>query len=218
MHIPVVSVTASQPDFQPINPPTTVVRHLRFSRESDMWQRTHRFIPAMAAIAISLFTSLPARAQVSNTWVYDKGSFLKTRSGSWQELYMGRETYKFQEVARNANTVVLFDQSRGITVKLVEGTAEISSGDVRLNAYVGRFFFNEWTYDGGKFVNKGGKNWQEFQDGRLAFSFQQVGERTTNSVTLYDASRDVRVKLAPGRATVSEAEEERAGISGNWSQ
>lgn len=185
-----------------------------------MWQGTLRFALAVAAWATSLGMAQPASAQVADNWVHGKGAFVRSGNGQWQEIYMGKATYRFREQGRDANSVALYDASRGITVRLVDGSAEISSGSASLGSYTGRFFFKEWTYanGGGRFVNTGGRTWQEFQGGRLAYTFTQVGARTTNTITLYDTTRDVKVALSPGQASVLEGDEPRAGISGNWSK
>ena len=162
-----------------------------------------------------------AQAQVADTWVNTEKlqAFVHVGKDQWQETQNGRVVFKFKEIARTTNGVVLFDGSRGITVALNEGKADISSGTTTFEGLRGRFWFKEWTYADrtGKFILISDKSWQEIQSGKVAFKFTQTS-RTTNTVELFDASRDVAVSLAPGRAEVTQHGTSMGGIDGNWTR
>lgn len=177
---------------------------------------------SVATIAVAMLGSFfahVAHAQVADIWTNDRQAFVSKGKGVWHELQGGNTAFKFKESARGANHVVLFDGSRGITVSLFDGKADVSSGATQIMTLTGRFFFTQWVYADGKgmFVNSSGNKWQEFQNGKPVFSFLQSA-RTTNTVELYDASRGVNVSLIPGVANVSEMNEIRVGIPGQWSK
>jgi hypothetical protein len=178
------------------------------------WQHQWFIVLCVCALWPSM-----SSAQVADTWATDRAAFVRQGRGQWQETHYGIVVNKFKEIARGPDSVVLFDASRGITVNLSDGKADVSSGTTALLTLNGRFFFTVWSYAdrNGRFAHVDGKRWQEFQGGRPVFNFVQSA-RTTDSVELIDASRGIQVTLARGKATVSSMGAVVMGIAGDWSR
>jgi hypothetical protein len=68
-----------------------------------------------------------------------KGSFVHTGDGKWSEFFDGKVIFTFQETGRARDEVILFDQTRGIEVKLTSKQAIVTAGNRTLLTYNGRF-------------------------------------------------------------------------------
>jgi hypothetical protein len=62
----------------------------------------------------------------------------------------------------------------------------------------------DWAYDTGEFRNLGNGRWEEWIKGRKVFSFVEQGRGKDGSVTLYDASRGIKVVLTSSEFRVYE--------------
>lgn len=72
-----------------------------------------------------------------------------------------------------------------------------------------------WLRTGGHFSNLGGGRWQEIINGKIAFKFTENG-RSTNEVSLFDASRNITVKLTPTQALVYKGTAKVLTYNGSW--
>jgi hypothetical protein len=89
-------------------------------------------------------------------------------------------------------------------VKLTATQAIVTSDGQTLLTYSGGWAWQEWALSGSnlKFVHTGGGSWTEYQNGRAVFTFRET-QRTRDSVTLYDSSRGIRVRLTTTQAIVT---------------
>jgi hypothetical protein len=74
-------------------------------------------------------------------WTYQGGFFKDVGSGRWEEFNASGH-YCFQEVARNADYIDLFDGSRGFTVRLYNNAMFLQGGSY---ACFTKFYDGSWT-------------------------------------------------------------------------
>src|SRR5262249_55066408 len=85
----------------------------------------------VTGVVVGLLVLLSARgafAEEHTSWRYDKGSFEKTKDGSWVEK-AADGTYQFQEKERTDEYVELYDSTRKITVRLSANGCQVKVGD-----------------------------------------------------------------------------------------
>lgn len=144
------------------------------------------------AAALLCVAAQPADAKVTNQWEGEGRYFKQVAPGKWQEFFNGAKAFDFNEVTRSADIIHLHDTSRDITVVLSKNQAKILKTGTFQFAYTGKFVYVVFAYSGGEFRVMDGGRWEEWQNGKLAFSFVETG-RNASSVTLYDSSRGIRV-------------------------
>src|SRR5262245_8756575 len=153
----------------------------------------------VAAVVVCLGTADLASAAVGSVWTYRTSNVtgeFRRENGGWAEYQNGRKVFTFVDTGGGPDFALLWDASRGIRVKLTATQAIVTSDGQTLLTYSGGWAWQEWARSGSnlKFVHTGGGNWSEYQNGQVAFTFRETA-RTRDSVTLYDSSRGIRVKL-----------------------
>jgi hypothetical protein len=158
-------------------------------------------------LALGLFclTATEASAMTTNQWGHSRGGFWVDSAGTWREWYDGKFTFTFKEVDRTADTVLLHDTSRDISVLLTATQAKVYQGGQFKFAYNGAFTPTLFSYNGGEFRSVGGGSWEEWQGGRKAYSFVEKS-RSGSGATLYDASRGITVVITATQFTVYEGD------------
>lgn len=146
------------------------------------------------AVGLLCLMATHAKAAVADSWIRQGGAFRKVAPGQWQEFANGKRIFDFREILRTQDSVHLYDQSRGITVRLEKTQAAIFRSGNYLGSYQGRFIFTVFGYQGGEFRFINGDRWEEWQGGRKMYNFVETSE-TTTVTTLRDASRNITVEL-----------------------
>jgi len=172
----------------------------------------------VAAILVCLGGAAVAQAGGS-VWAYKSGEFKREANGKWVEYQGGKAAFTFVDTGTVGGAQLLYDASRGITVKLTDKQAIVRSGDDVLLTYAGGWQRQSWGYQNGKgsFKHLGGSKWNEYQNGQVAFTFKETA-RSANEVHLYDASRGITVKLTATGAAVSSGPDSIFTIKGHWTE
>lgn len=164
----------------------------------------------LAVLALVLANAAAVQADdiidpgIGSVWSFDGGEFRDTGNGQWFEYVNGAATYSYREIYRDWQRVDLFDETRNMIVELSQTVATVRRGGQVLMTISRSPRGQEWSYSNGtgRFVQTSPGAWSEFQNGAFAFAFQEVG-RLDHEVYLYDASRDISVRLIQGEAIVT---------------
>src|SRR5262249_20442360 len=175
----------------------------------------------VAAVVVCLGTADLASAAVGSVWTYRTsnvtGEFRRENGGGGGDQ-KGRKVFTFVGTRGGAGFALLWGASPGIRGELAAPQAILAShrqtplthsgrrgraGESPLTASGG------WAWEGRarsgsnlKYVRTGGGKWREYQNGQVAFTFRETA-RARDSVTLYDSSRGIRVKLTTTQAIVT---------------
>jgi hypothetical protein len=163
-----------------------------------------KFLLTMAAALLGTSAALadPPRASHDN-WQNTNYASHYVRYDSQTRTYVEtvdcRPLWRFTLVSNEMNTLTLYDASRGMTVRLdYSGMYLKPAGAANFTFYQNGTFGNRWQFkpDAAAITKLDGCKWIEWFSGQSAptFSFQQRSF-TSNAVELYDASRDMWVKL-----------------------
>ncbi|HQX49697.1 MAG TPA: hypothetical protein PLY87_29260 [Planctomycetaceae bacterium] len=96
-----------------------------------------RMLFTAATLCAALFLTETTEAGVGSQFRAGISHFRRTAPGRWEELQNGVPTFTFVETAANPNLVLLYDASRGITLKLSPTRNVIMSGPDTLMSVTG---------------------------------------------------------------------------------
>jgi hypothetical protein len=142
------------------------------------------------------------------------GSYVQTGPRAWAERdAKGKVSFTFIEKQRDAKSVVLSDDSRGVAIRLDLGARKVFyregaagqeqelfvvvNSSAKINGHMTRFVT---AGEGGSAIaatyrQTAGSSWEELgSDGKVQFKFQEV-KRDDGSVYLEDRSRGVAIRL-----------------------
>lgn len=154
-----------------------------------------------------------------NKWIRAGGYFELTNFPNWVESKEGELHANFRYVTEDKDYIYLIDDSRGLQLALGPYSCSFRhAGEQNFRPlYDGNWQRpseiqeKKWTYKTGFFSESNHPEWVEWQDGKQYCKFQKIGE-ADGSVYLYDANRELTIRLSADRA------EFRVGTNGEFSK